>query len=142
MLHLLHMLQIHILSVLFSIFFIVKSDHRGIQWWRGTRATLNVRELSRLHSYVTLGLILLIATGAYLFYPMSEYLLQTNIFWVKMSFVAALVINSFVIGTLMNIASKKKYTDLSAREKYPLFISGGISSLSWIGAIVAGFFLV
>lgn len=51
-------------------------------------------------------------------------------FYVKMGFVAALVINGFAIGTLRKKATTQRFSHLTLQEKTILFISGAVSTLS------------
>lgn len=84
----------------------------------------------------------MITTGLTLFWPMKEYLLTLPQFYIKMAFVATLICNGFVVGRLQKKASTRTFSSLSPRERTPLFISGAVSTLSWIGAIIAAFFLL
>lgn len=56
-----------------------------------------------------------------------------------MGFVFALIINSFFIGSLMKTAFNHSFKSLALSEKLPLFISGSISGISWLGAIISAF---
>lgn len=83
----------------------------------------------------------MIITGAILFWPMREYLLQDFVFGIKMFFVAVLIVNGFFIGKLMNVAIEKPYSTLSNRERFPLMLSGAASTTGWLGAFIAANFL-
>ncbi len=134
-------LPIHIASLLYSLFNVIRADHAGFLWTRGKTEMLDQKKMDSFHRHSWIGLSLMIVTGILLFVPMKEYLLSRPQFFVKMFFVLALVINGFVIGQLKNIASLKKFSSLSFREKLPLFISGFVSTISWLGAILGGLFL-
>ena len=84
----------------------------------------------------------MIITGLFLFYPMREFLLSRPQFYIKMGFVLALCINSVAIGYFSKIPTKKTFASLSNKEKLPLFISGALSTISWIGAALAGLYLI
>ncbi len=135
-------LPIHLLVLTFTAWQIFKADHLGFTWMRGRVKTLDAKEVKKYHYRTWAGLILMIITGFTLFWPMREFLLTRPQFFVKMTFVAALLLNSFAIGVLQKTATERPYSSLSLKEKLPLFISGAVSTLSWLGAAAGGFFLI
>ena len=118
------------------------ADYFGMLWIREKRKTLNEKKLRTLHTQAWIGLGLMITTGLTLFWPMKEYLLTLPQFYIKMAFVVTLICNGFVVGRLQKKASTRTFSSLSPRERTPLFISGAVSTLSWVGAIIAAFFLL
>jgi hypothetical protein len=84
----------------------------------------------------------MIVTGVFLFIPMREYLLTRPQFYIKMAFVVTLIANAFVIGHLQKRATTHSFKDLSFKEKLPLFISGAVSTVAWLGAATTALFLV
>ena len=70
--------------------------------------TIDPVKLGSLHKQAWAGLLLMIVTGAVLFSQNTDTLLASGPFYVKMTCVLALVINAFVIGRLMKIATQKK----------------------------------
>lgn len=120
---------------------VVFADIYASQWLRGNIHILNAKIVSRLHQVVSIGTIGMITTGIALFVPVSDFLVQSQTFFIKMTFVLALVVNSFVIEKHMNIATTQAFTNISQREKIVLFVSGTISSVSWLGALISAFFL-
>lgn len=134
-------LQIHIVTVIVLVVVILYTDSLGMSWMRGKRETLPRAKIARLHSIVWVGLGIMIATGITMFIPLRDYLLYTPSFYVKMGFVAALIINATFIGRFMHIASERPFEALTQKERLPLFISGTISTISWIGAIVSALLL-
>lgn len=135
-------LPLHLITLLFTVWTIFQSDHLGIEWVRGREAILSGEELRVLHKRMWTGLSLMVTTGFLMFWPMREFLLGRPQFYVKMSFVLTLTVNGFAIGHLQKIAVTRPYRTLSAKEKAPLFISGAISTISWLGAAVMAFFLI
>lgn len=135
-------LPLHLITLVFVAWNVAHADHMGFSWMRGKVATLDSVTVKKYHNRVWTGIILMILTGAVLFYPMRGFLLSRPQFYVKMGFVLALVVNSFVIGALSKIPTTKTFTSLSMKEKLPLLISGAVSTLSWIGATLGGFFLI
>lgn len=113
---------------------ILYADSLAWSWFRGSRETLPLRHLKRAHYAVLTALCLIIASGLYMFWPISSYLLRQPLFLLKMGFVAVLIVNSFVIGEFMHVALRRPYRSLSRREKLPLAISGATSLLCWVGA--------
>lgn len=133
---------VHLLILAFTAWQIVRADHLGFLWMAGKVETLKVDDVKKYHHRTWAGLILMITTGFLLFLPMKEFLLTRPQFFVKMGFVVALFVNSFVIGVLQKIATSKSFASLSFKEKIPLFISGAVSTISWLGATAGGFFLI
>lgn len=59
-----------------------------------------------------------------------------------MAFVVTLICNGLVIGKLQHVATTKTFSSLTFTEKLPLFISGAVSTLAWVGATLGGLFLI
>jgi hypothetical protein len=114
----------------------------GISWIRGRVETLDAKKVKKYHRGSWIGLSLMIITGALLFYPLREFLLTRPQFYIKMAFVVTLVCNGFVIGKLQHIAIEKSFSSLSSFQKIPLYISGAVSTVCWLGAIVCALFLL
>lgn len=72
-----------------------------------------------------------------MFLTYQDYLLTVPVFYVKMGFVATLIVNAFFIGRMMHIASTQPFASLSRNKQVPLLISGVVSVVCWIGAIVS-----
>jgi hypothetical protein len=136
------LLPLHFIVLGFTAWNVVLADHMGFSWIRGKVKTLDAREVKKYHYRVWTGLVLMIVTGFFLFWPLREFLLTRTQFYVKMAFVAALVINSFVIGFLQETSITKTYASLTFKEKLPLFISGAVSTVCWILTAAAGFYLI
>lgn len=117
------------------------SDYKGSDWMRGKVQILDAKILSRLHLTVFVGLFLMIATGSSMFWEAREYYLGDTTFIVKMIFVLALVINGFFIGVLSKVATATPYSALTPQQKNKLIISGSVSTVGWIGAIICGLLL-
>lgn len=135
-----YVLPIHIAAFFFSITFVVISDvHAGLWVW-GKLPTLPQRRMLWLHRIVSLGLLVAAVSGVLLAWPVLDYLLATPAFIGKLIFVGALVINGVVIGRHLDLATERSFAELTTAERTPLFISGAVSTVSWIGAfILAGF---
>lgn len=131
----------HIASLLFVGWNVLLADHLGFTWITGKAAMLEASTVRKYHVRVSIGLGLMITTGLLLFWPAREYLLSRTQFYVKMGFVVALILNSFVINKYSLIPTTRSYASLSFSEKLPMLISGGVSTLCWFGAILGGFFL-
>ena len=131
-------LGVHILSILVAIGGILWADHSAWHWFRSKKETLEHSHLRRMHAVVGTALGLLIGSGVILFWPMKDYLLTEPLFLLKMLFVLLLVINSVAIDRLMRRAASFPFRSLTRAQKIPLFISGGVSALCWLGAIVLG----
>jgi hypothetical protein len=119
---------------------ILMADHAAFQWLTHKRDVVGKRELFVSHWVVSIGLTGLVLSGLYLFWPMRDYLLVQPLFWLKMAFVAALIINSFFIEYLMHMASHTPWRQLAISERVPFIVSGGISTLSWLGALLVALY--
>ena len=133
---------LHIISLVYVAFNVFQADHMGFNWIRGKTPTLNRNLVSKYHKRTWLGLLAMTVTGIFLFMPNKAVLLAHPQFYIKMGFVLALFINSFVIGKLSKIAVHKSYVSLTAKEKISLFISGAVSTISWVGADVMALFIL
>ena len=135
-------LPLHILSLLFVVWNVINADHIGFTWIRGTESILDPKVVQKYHRGTWIGLGLMIFTGSFLFWPMREFLLTRPQFYIKMGFVLALIINGLAIGNLQKRATTQRFRNLTQQERIPLFISGGISTISWLGAAAMAFFLL
>mgnify|MGYP003475676622 FL=1 len=136
------LVPLHLLSLLYVAWNIIRADHIGLSWMRGVTPTLDEKKVSKYHKHVWIGLGLMIFTGFLLFMPMREYLLTKPQFYVKMAFVVTLICNGFVIGKLYKTATTRTYNSLTTKEKAPLFISAAISIVCWLGAGFGGLYLL
>ena len=132
---------LHLLALAYAAWNIVHADHMGFNWMRGKMATLDSKMVAKYHHGTWLGLILAIITGTLAFLSVRSQVVYPQ-FYIKMAFVTALVINSFVIGTLSKIPTIKTFASLSNKEKLPLLISGAVSTISWLGAAVMALFIL
>lgn len=131
----------HLISLGLTACAILFADSTGFQWIRGKIEVIQEKTLSRLHWAVGIGLGLMLGSGSVLFWPLREYLLSTPAFYIKMAFVLALIVNSFVIDKLMRLAIKQPFQSLSQDQKTKLYISGAVSTVCWLGAATSAFFL-
>jgi uncharacterized membrane protein len=123
--------------------YVVLADHQAFFWIRGKNAILDFKKLKKYHRRISLGLGLMILSGAGLFWPIHAILLYHNPFFtVKMICVVLLVINAFVIGSFMKVATSRTFSSLTLREKLPLFLSGAISTICWLTAGIMAFFIL
>ena len=130
-------LPVHLTTIGLLILLVLYSDHLGFAWMRGKIQTLPAKKMLLLHRMVLGGLGLMILSGGTMFWGLKDYLLYTPMFYIKMGFVATLIINSFFIGKLLHKATEQTFSSLTNAEKLQLLISGGLSTICWIGAIVA-----
>ena len=135
------MIFFHVVAIICTGSIVLYTDTLALSWLRGTKPVLDTAVVDRAHIAVSIGLALVITTGGLLFLPRAEFLLTSPIFAIKMCFVLALIINGFFIDRLATTATKGPFSSLSDREKIPLFISGAVSVLGWVGAIICGLLL-
>lgn len=134
-------ISLHVLSFLFVIWSVVRADHMGYLWFTGKVKTLEKSAVKKHHHSVMAGFILMIITGALVFSTVKANIIYPQ-FYIKMSFVLALFVNSFIIGKLSNIAITKSFDSLTSKEKLPIYISAIVSTVSWIGATIMALFIL
>lgn len=136
-------LFIHLGTLGFVALLVLYADHQALSWVLGHKEKLNGKTIRVVHYLTLAGLVIMIVSGVSMVLSLSlaEYLLTLPAFFIKMGFVLALVINSFFIGKLMHTAVNHSYKSLALSEKIPLFISGAVSGISWLGAVIAAFSL-
>lgn len=134
--------EIHGAIVLLTALVIIYSDHQGFQYFRGHKQTLSPAFVTWSHRLVWTGLGLIIASGVLLVLPAWEYYLTDPAYYIKMSFVAVLIMNGFAIGKLSHKATTTPYAELSASEQKTLLVSGALSFAGWVVAITIGLFFL
>lgn len=132
------LVSLHLFTLLVTTIVIIYSDHEGFAYFRGKKQTLSLQFLEWSHTLVWAGLLGMIATGILLTIPSWTYRLQEPVFYVKMGFVATLVVNAFAIGKLSKVAAIKPFASLATDEKRTLLLSGVLSATGWIGAATIG----
>lgn len=136
------LLQIHLTAVFATLLLVVVADVHGLLWILGFIKTLPHKRMRFFHIAAWLGLSIIILAGFFMFLNESSYLLAKTAFKLKMFFVACLVINAFVIGSHLMIATVRPFASLTLKEKMPLLISGAVSTTCWIGAFISAKFLL
>ncbi len=136
------LVSIHLAILVATVCVILIADHQGVQYFRGKRATISLRFITWTHRLIWLGLLGMIVTGIFLVAPAWDYFSTQPEYWLKMFFVVVLVINAIAIGQLSRHATSTPYQSLPSRVQKKLLLSGAVSSLSWIGAIVIGLFFL
>lgn len=121
---------------------IMLADRLAFSWMRGRTDTVHPKQLLRLHWIVTIALAGLLITGLLMFWPMRVFLMSEPQFWLKMSLVGVLLINSFFIEIFMHTSTTHPFRSLTFAQKAPLFVSGGVSVACWLGAATLAFFLL
>ncbi len=128
----------HWAGLALSTFYILRADHMGARWMLGKTETLDASRVAYLHKGVWAGLGLLYISGIFLILPIASYIIEQQMFQAKMLFVLALTANGYMIGKIDHIASTRSFASLSLHERFPLILSGAISTICWIGSFVAG----
>ncbi len=138
----LELVHIHLLVLFLTALVIVQADYDAFAYLRGKKSLLDLKRVRYLHYLVTAGLVGMILTGVGLFYDAWGELIDKPSFYIKMVFVLALIVNAVVITTLIPIATKTPFAELTDKVRFKLMISGAISSLSWVGAATVGIFFL
>ena len=136
------LLQIHFFVLVITAIAIIIADHDGFQYFMGKKQTLNPVRVKRLHYIVLTGLSVMILTGALMFRDQWGELIDNPAFYVKMLMVLALIVNSFIIGSLMHVATQRSFTELTPAERHKLLASGALSVICWIGSALIGFLYI
>ena len=132
----------HLLTLLYVVGVMLIADYSGFRWFSGAAPTLSLRSVQRLHTLMWVGLLLMITTGALVFWPYHAELLRRQVFWIKMGFVGTLFFNAFFIGRLMHIATVRTFVSLTRNEKMLFIVSALLSLSAWIGAAASAFFIL
>ncbi len=135
------MVLIHTFAVGFVIALIALADKEALAWVRGKKQVLDKSLLHNIHMLTWVALLTLTLTGLILFYPRWDYLLTQPLFLIKLLFVAVLFVNAILIGRLIEASTHRQFIELNVREKLQLVLSGGISFVAWLGALVLGLIL-
>lgn len=134
--------EIHALLLLATAVVIVYSDHQGFLYFRGTKETLSRNFIVWSHRLVWTGLALIILTGVLLTILAWEYRLSEGVFWIKMGFVAVLLMNGIAIGSLSHKSTTTPFASLSKAEQKTLLVSGVLSFTGWVSAAIIGYFIL
>ncbi|MDB5224415.1 MAG: hypothetical protein JWO43_37 [Candidatus Adlerbacteria bacterium] len=134
-------LYAHLSALTLAAISIVAADNLGMRWFFGKTRVINRAQARILHYSTGTALVLLLISGATMFWPLRDYLLHDPLFILKMCFVAALIVNSIVIEKLMGIAATTPFAELPQTQKVQFILSGAMSGLCWAGAALCGYFL-
>jgi len=133
--------NVHVTFVFITLGLVVLADSHGLLWLLGKLETLPRQRMELLHKLIWIGLSIVLISGGGMFLLYQEYLVNITAFWIKMTFVSALLINAFFIGKLAHKSYNRPFVLLTHEERMPMFISGAISTAAWIGAFLAAQFL-
>lgn len=131
----------HLTILLGTVLVILYTDHVGLQYFRGRARTLSAARVYALHTAVWFGLLGMIATGLTMAWPALPVLLTLPLFILKMCFVGVLFVNAIFIGFFVSTSTTTAFADLSLRQKAPLILSGALSTIGWLGAMVSAVLL-
>jgi hypothetical protein len=136
------LLDFHIAFICATLLLVVYADEQALLWILGRTRVMNERRLEWLHALVGLGLAGLIATGGLLFFLGGySFLITDPVFIIKMVLVLALVVNAFFIAYVNKVAVYRSWAELTPAQRLPLIISGAISVIGWVGALICGLLL-
>jgi len=130
-----YVLPIHATVAVLTILTVVAADLIGLRWILG-RGQIPQKTTKILHAIIYVGLTTMIVSGAIMFWGMSDYLLESPAFLLKMIMVFALVVNSYFIHRHMHIAMETEFKNLSTKEKIHMFVSAGVSTTAWVGSYI------
>lgn len=133
-------LNTHVLAMIATLILVVISDVMALRWWYGWQETLSYQTMRNLHYAVASGLSISIVTGALMASSAFSYLLTQPAFVLKMVLVLLLAINALVIHGHLILATERSYSSLKPSERRKLLLSGGASTLGWMGVLIASQF--
>ncbi len=136
-----NVLTLHLIGIIVTGCAVAYSDEQALLWMLGKKPALSKQRVDALHIVVSIGLACIIATGGLLFLRSPSYYLSDPVFLLKMLLVGALIVNGFFIDQLSVGATERPFQAHSARERLPLFISGFVSAVGWLGAALCGLLL-
>src|SRR3989344_6097743 len=128
------LLPIHLGALSVAAIVVMFADKEAFLWMRGNKSLLDLGRMRLIHYLMWAALLTMITSGVLMAWPDRGVLIFYPPFLLKMAFVAALVINAFVIGRFLRTPTERNYASLSRSEKMPLFLSGAVSFVSWFGA--------
>jgi cation transport ATPase len=134
--------HVHLIALALTAIVIFFADHEGFQYFRGKKQTLDPNKLKFFHRLVWAGLLTMITTGFFMMLEEADEVLAEPVFYLKMFFVAVLILNGTLIGSLMHRATTTPFKELGQGERYRLILSGMASTLGWVGSTVIGFFFI
>ncbi|HEV7449092.1 MAG TPA: hypothetical protein VGP13_00945, partial [Candidatus Paceibacterota bacterium] len=85
-------LYVHIGALGLALIGMIYADSQAFSWIRGKKDVLLHKHILQAHHIVSVALAAIILTGLVLFWPMRGYLISQPLFWLKMAFVAALIV--------------------------------------------------
>ncbi len=132
------MTPIHLLFLFGALPAVAYADAQGFAWYAGKKRVLDGAILARLHIWIYICLAGIMTTGTLMVLNRPSRYLGSPFFFMKMFFVATLLINSVVIGLYMKQAFFRSYSSLSDGERRVILISGVVSGVAWVGAILGG----
>lgn len=136
------MLQnIHLIIAIVTGLVVLYADEQALTWFLGKQQLFDPKTTTFLHRTVATGLAALIVTGGLLYVQAPAAFLSSPTFIVKMAMVLALICNTYFIDNFSRIAITRPYISLSRRERFMLFVSGGVSFVGWVTAFVLGLIL-
>ena len=132
---------LHLVPLLLAGGAALSADRATLRAARGSveDRTRHLRDLSRVHALVLGGLALSFVSGVLLFLADVDEFLGSPLFWVKLAFVALLLLNGFVMTrTERSLATGGDKTTLWAR----LRTVSVLSQFLWITTTLAGVVLM
>ena len=135
------LVTIHIIAVIGTGLVVLYSDEQGFLWMLGKKKVLNQKRVALLHHLVAAGLAVLLITGGLLYIQAVPYYLSDPTFIIKLIAISALILNTYAIERFSKVAISKTFSSLTSSERLPLLVSGVVSVLGWITALVCGILL-
>lgn len=136
----------HLLGIAFGAGGAFISDLLFLKAVRDNKITKTEMGFIELGGYcVTVGLIVLVISGALLFSLDPERYVASSKFLVKMTVVTVLIANGFLLHAIHIPRMKRRLNEplssgRSSRWKLALIGSGVLSAVSWVSAIILGAF--
>ena len=135
------MLALHVTCVTITLVLVFFADEQAISYLWGRKETLSPCVVTFLHYAVAAGLGGLILTGGFLYAQDPGFYWSEPAFIAKMIAVTALIINGAFLERFSFDATRRSFTALAKREQWLFYVSGAVSALGWLTALICGLLL-
>lgn len=132
---------LHIGIIVVTVCVVLYADHHAFRYLLGRERALDKSTTLRLHYTVWALLAGMLITGTALVWQGWAYYFSIPEFKLKLFFVAVLVVNSFVITSIMHAAFETPFAELPRSRQASFLLSGAVSTLGWAGAIATALYL-
>ena len=103
------LVTIHLTIVILTGLVVLYSDEQALMWVLGKRPILSKKKITILHRTISVGLALLLITGGLLYIQAVSAYLSDSTFIIKMTAIAALILNTYFIEKFSHVATNRTF---------------------------------